>query len=246
MPSVIFFTVHKAASSFYGGRVLSPLARHLKLARLNPESAAYTDGQASSNLGISRLCDRQNVVLGPVRTPEGIENIEAFDTWKKIVSLRDPRDVLVSLFYSIALSHPVPPGERPARQFLARRMKAREKGLDAFTLAHTSHAMRLRYNLYADNFLDRPNVLLIRYEDTVSDWPATFDRITNFIGEPVRKTWRLRMHALQSELRVTKEDPGAHKRQITPGDGIRKFKPETIARLNEMFHSPMRKLGYLA
>ena len=41
-----------------------------------------------------------NVIVGPVRTPELIGDAAAFDDWKTIVVLRDPRDVLVSLYSS--------------------------------------------------------------------------------------------------------------------------------------------------
>ena len=104
--------------------------------------------------------------------------------------------------------------------------------------------MRSRVSLYVDQFLARPNTLLLRYEDFVRDWPGALDAMINFIGFAVRPEWRQKMLELQSELDIGTENPSAHKRQVAPGDAMRKLKPKTIERLNELFEGPLEELGY--
>lgn len=243
MPSILFLTVHKAGSSFFAGQVLPPLAKELRLRHRDIAGDMFRRGGNANDIDFAALKGQRDVIVGPLRRPELIGDPRAYDDWKTIIVLRDPRDVLVSLYFSLAFSHALPPG--PALgDFLATRARVQKMSLDKFALARARTALLPRYTIYVEQFLGRPNTLLLRYEDVIGDWPGALGTMIDFIGLPVTPEWRRKMLELQSELNVGTEDPSSHKRQVAPGDAMRKLKPQTIERLNELLSVPLKRLGY--
>jgi hypothetical protein len=99
------------------------------------------------------------------------------------------------------------------------------------------------YADYCHEVLGRANVLVVKYEHMVRDFPAWLDQILQFWGLPKRTrtvAWLLR----KADFTVSREDPNSHKRQVQPGDHRRKLKPETIRLLDEIFADVLDALDY--
>jgi hypothetical protein len=242
MTRILFLTVHKAASTFFGSRVLPRLARQTGAERVDPFKAAWRDGAPDCEIVLDAHAARRDCVLGPVRTPSSIRDAAAFDGWKKILLLRDPRDVVTSFWFSQAHSHVLPPDPAMAARALRNRQAALERGIDEHVLALAA-PIAARFLDYRDRFAGRPQLGLFRYEQMVTDRDGFSAGLRDFLDLDVRPALWRRLLGEEGEFTV-EEDPEAHKRQVLPGDHRRKLRPETIARLDAEFAPVLDWLGY--
>jgi hypothetical protein len=147
-----------------------------------------------------------------------------------ILHLRDPRDVLVSLYYSEAFSHSVIKGVFDLGR--KERNEIVEKGIDAFVL---TRAVEFN-NKYAEYrcLLGRPDVVFVKYEDLVCNLSAWLGAVAkNFDIVDIKCIEKI-CDKYRQEFIVRRENIYAHKRKIMPGDYLEKLKPETIAQLNSV------------
>lgn len=230
MTEVLFLTVHKAASSFFAARFLPRLARNTGLTHLNPEGEAWRNDRPGGEIDVHAT--RTDCVLGPVRVPSSIREVELFDAWRKILLVRDPRDVLTSYYFSTAYSHPRPEGEVLAARFDEMRAKARAESIDEFVL-RMAPVVGARFEDYRRRFAPRPGLLLVRYEDVILDWQGFADQFMAFTGLSARPAWTTRMRRFAEDFSVAEESPEAHKRQIKAGDHRRKLSTQTLSVLDE-------------
>ena len=161
---------------------------------------------------------------------------------RKILMVRDPRDMLVSLFYSVKSSHWFP--EDGTDQFFHKLRPLRasaELAIDAFCASNTNVYVNALNN-YSD-LLDDSSAKIVRYEDVIfskvqlarliCDWFSlrfSSDRLTELVA-PFDVTCR-------------EEKPNAHVRQVEPGDHKRKLQASTIEFLNAVFAGFIRRFGY--
>lgn len=187
--------------------------------------------------------------FGPLRYCYDVPQI---DESRAILHVRDPRDVLVSQFYSKAFSHrevAYPDGSR-CRDY---RPQWIEDGIDDFifslipaqdyTWCDRLHTV---YTRYCRNLLDRENVTLVTYEEMVSNYQAWLKTVISglSLADP-DGAYEILYERYKDSFTVDGEDVNRHKRQVAPGDHRRKLKPETIEKLNENFAEVMGKFGYL-
>ncbi|HEX9771022.1 MAG TPA: sulfotransferase domain-containing protein [Kiloniellales bacterium] len=183
------------------------------------------------------------------------------DQARILVHLRDPRDVLVSMFFSYCYSHA---GEIAGA--IGIRGKAAEDGIDNFVLQMaTADAvafpgaygtgnhiwdlagnLRQRYDSYLRNVLDHQESVLVRYEDMLFDPAGWLGDVAGVFGVRDSEVVERLSAALASSPRAAREDRWTHKRQIEPGDHRRKLKGETIGQLNEILGDVLARLGYPA
>ena len=174
--------------------------------------------------------------------------------------LRDPRDLLTSLYVSAAFGHAREPGVfNPSDET---RERWRREGIDRFLFGSSHDLGRFagctenrdasvaeiflrKYESYCENLLGCPNVILVKYEQLVSDFPGWLAKVgTAFSLSADSINYRNIVARYQNEFVTDVEDPNRHKRQITPGDYQKKLCPESIDRLNQLFGTVMEKLGY--
>jgi hypothetical protein len=252
---IVVFTLHKSASMFIHHQcellsALSGIAYHspnLPLSGLDARRLR-TDKQ---------LWNSRHGCFAPVRFFVDIPQVE---NYRIILHLRDPRDVLVSMFYSYCFIHA---GEIAANTGYRQEVAAR--GIDAFVLAKASegsagyrgdygtggHVEDLignlphRYREYRERFLGKPNVTLVKYEEMVTDYRGW---LRKFIAPfPIDDKDRvIEDLAGQSAAFFPKrtQDEMNHVRHVTPGDHKLKLKPSTIAQLDEIFAETLDALGY--
>ncbi|MBW2466818.1 MAG: sulfotransferase domain-containing protein [Deltaproteobacteria bacterium] len=157
-----------------------------------------------------------------------------------ILHLRDPRDVLVSLYFSEAYSHSVFKGVFDLSR--AERNEIISMGIDNYVLKYADTFNR-KYTEYHE-LLTRPGSLFVKYEDLVLNFPFWLQEVakgfaienTKFINRLIKK--------YQGEFTVTKENIHAHKRKIVPGDYKEKLASGTIERLNGIFLDNLKKYNY--
>ncbi|MCP4157899.1 MAG: sulfotransferase domain-containing protein [bacterium] len=245
--SIVFFTVYKAASSFIGS-FLKKIALEAGITPVDLDGYFFQKGKGKEWEGSGRNMvtvpySPTGYLYGPFRSfnPE----IPNRDDYKIIVILRDPRDVIVSAYFSI-YSHvtPLMEGTKKTEIRLNRRQKRLERTLDEYVVDKLDSGSQFleRYYRYKE-LVDKPNVLFLKYEDMINDFENWLERLLDFLSTAVSPLLLEEIRA-RANSKVSKEDKFKHKRQVTPGDHKRKLKPETIDILNKRTEEILKTFGY--
>ncbi len=252
---IVVFTLHKSASMF--------IHRQCELLCRLAGIEYHSPNVPGSGLDARRLLTDKTLwhlrhgCFAPVRFYVDLPQPERYDI---VLHLRDPRDVLVSMFYSYCYIHQ---GELAANTGYRREAAAR--GIDAFVLAKASgnstdypgdygtgaHVedlignLPLRYRNYIDHVVGKPNVILVKYEDMVTNYRGW---LHEFVAPfPIdNKAALVDRLAVQAPVLFPKRTVDAldHVRHVSPGDHKAKLQPATIRRLDEIFSATLDALGY--
>jgi hypothetical protein len=267
-PSLLFFTVHKAASSFVS-QLLFRIAKEHDVWPIDfdghlfdhpqdddPGSAsfeqfevlrrAYTGDEPAAlrghEEGLRRLFLSRGCLYAPIRRPTLLTGLPHLRDFRVIVMLRDPRDCLTSLYFSVAYSHRPPRDRSVQAAFFENRDRVQRSPPDEFVLARARQWAR-RYERYCTSLERFDNVRLLTYEQLVLDFPGWLDRLSQAWGLTI--DGRLRSDLMEmADFDVDHEDMFSHKRQVLPGDHRRKLRPDTIVELNRQFGPVLQRLGY--
>ena len=230
-PSIIYFTVHKAAST-YLKKVVETLASGKGIACVDyPVLYHQTDFLAFEELDYNPV----GHAYGPFRWYMQLEDI---DQYKLLLHLRDPRDTLVSQYFSFGQSHPI------WNEFQAKRKERIEKMTLEEYVVDAAPQVRERYADYAEHMAGRPNVLFVKYEQMVDDFDGWLDAVAQHLDLADGNARAFRRIKRKRVEKVEKEDPRKHVRQITPGDHVRKLDTRTIDELNKIFGDVLRAFDH--
>jgi hypothetical protein len=238
MANIVIFTVHKAASM-----VLHNLLMQVTVvARINyyspnlPETPFFfPPPKHNYDPGSATHLARLSGCIGPIRRPIDITNP---DQYRIILHLRDPRDVLTSLFFSHCYSHfGWENREREREEWI-------KAGIDKFVLDKSLDYAE-RYDAYCNNLLGKPNVTFVTYEEMVRSFETWLQKfLAPFSLSANENITRILVSQYRHEFAVSSEDIARHKRKVVPGDHREKLRPETIHALNQKFCRSLEKLGY--
>ena len=161
--------------------------------------------------------------------------------------VRDPRDMIVSLYFSLRYSHGAPDdaaeGGAGAAMATARRKLTRTE-VDKFALEAVKTYAKAFEGYLARGFGWMPNVATYRYEDVVMNKAAWVDDLCDWYGWDVSAEDRARV-AAEFDVVPDEERPEQHIRQVRPGNH-REHLSDGVVR-NIVFHlgEYMRIYGYL-
>lgn len=195
-------------------------------------------------------------IFGPMRRLGGGPFVDAA---KVVVFLRDPRDVLVSMFFSFAYSHSLRQANGKPALFDASgfgvdgvirgpddadRARWQRNGIDTFIREFAPFTLT-QYSEYCGFLDERPDAVFLRYEDMVTDFPTFARRYVIFLGGDEAVLTEV-LTKFDRTFDVQHEDHMVHKRQVLPGDHLRKLTPSTMEFLNAEFSAVLSRLGYAA
>jgi hypothetical protein len=174
-----------------------------------------------------------------------IEEIPSLEKFKVVLVVRDPRDILVSDYYSIAYSHAIPDGEKK-EVYLSRREKALATKLDEYVL-QSAPKLQSVFERYAIHlFPVCPGVHVARYEDMVENFPEWLDSLVSACGMEISKSFRQDLLANHEARRPKGENIQKHLRKGMPGEHREKLRSETIEQLNQTFNESLTRFNYLS
>jgi hypothetical protein len=254
--NVIVFTTHKAASMLLH-RLLADICQKNNITYYSPNQSA------DKQLPFDRIFNGEDFIaartgcFGPLRffVPS-----TALSNANIIVHLRDPRDVLTSMFFSYCFIHA---GEiEPNTGY---RQEVAEAGIDQFVLDMSDenfsrykgdYGIGSRYGRYIGNVYDRyatylreivgkPNAVVISYEEMVLDFASWLRKfLAAFELADAGETYKFVMRRHVKAVKPVDENMWSHKRRVTPGDYKEKLRSETILKLNMRFRQVLDGLGY--
>ena len=253
--NVIAYTTHKAGSMVLH-RVLKDICEINRI-------RYYSPNDAKAALPFDRIFAGHDFIakkrgcFGPIRFFVPTKAIEEANI---ILHLRDPRDVLTSMFYSYCYMHA---GEIAAQT--GYRKEVAEAGIDRFVLdmvgapfyeyrgdygigsrykKHVGNVLD-RYQRYLTELIDRPNTTVVSYEEMVLAFPAWLEKVVGAFDLSDREETQAVVAARHANsVAAGEEDVWSHKRKVTPGDHREKLQSETIRQLDQIFASVLEKLGY--
>lgn len=236
--------VRKSGSSIFSN-IVNALAMFNKLNAVDIPGELFKRGFKYPDWnGYERITDllwRGNVYIGFRDPPTAFFDDPVFQEGRKILVVRDPRDALVSEYFSNAFSHSLP-GEGAAGSVIEReRRRARDAGVEDYVLGRVD-ALDRTVSGYRP-LLDDPALLILKYEDVVLDKAGWIARIADHFG------WRTSDQLIGNilgwaDVRPAAEEPTAFVRRVTPGDHVNKLAPQVIATIDGKLSSIWRSFGY--
>ena len=170
---------------------------------------------------------------------------DIFKAAQKILLVRDPRDALVSEYFSNAYTHTLPQqddGVGATKDMLALRQTALKASIETYVLTRAA-ALDLTFMEYA-GLADDPRLKIFRYEDVIFDKRQWLIDIAGHFGWPAPDTVFLNDVMGWADVVPDAEQADQFIRKVRPGDHKDKLGPAVIACLNSIMAPTLRLFGY--
>lgn len=248
-PSIIHFSVNKAATQ-YIKRVLGQCAQQCGLVNVGIHDYAFQgDFPYLDSLSAPEMRAYQHIFR-----PQGycyavfggmIDGVPNLDRYRLVLVLRDPRDVLVSSYFSVAFSHVAPgEGSEKREEFAQMRARAQASTIDEYVLAESERVLD-NYERYKRLLTDRyPGTYVTKYEHMTDDFAGWLKALLGYCELDVPNALFTRLVQEHEAKRPRQENAQQHTRKGKPGDHREKLQPETIARLDAKFANILKTFGY--
>jgi hypothetical protein len=164
---------------------------------------------------------------------------------RKILLVRDPRDALVSEYFSNAYSHTLPQqnsGGGATQEMLALRQTALQASIEDYVLKQAAPLNRT-FVEYAGAAAD-PRTRIFRYEDVILAKRQWMKDIAAHFQWTAPAEGLLDGMMSWADVVPATERRDQFIRKVTPGDHKEKLSPEIIRRLNEALSPALRLFGY--
>jgi len=162
---------------------------------------------------------------------------------RKIFLVRDPRDVMVSYYFSMAKSHALP-GSGPLRDsFLSDRQKINQMSISEFINAGTGFFVLENMREFLRWSREMPRSKVFRYEDVIFHKQAWVRDICTFFELKVPAATMDEI-AARHDIVPDTENPDAHVRQVRPGNYKTHLSHDDIARIEHRFQDLFEAFGY--
>ncbi len=177
--------------------------------------------------------------------PASLSRNRMFQESPKVLLVRDPRDALVSQYFSDAYSHALPENDEQAANgrdiFLRKRSEALSTSIDEFVLKHARNLCRVLMDY--QGLLSDSSCLTFRYEDVVFTKRDMIGKVIAHFDWSCPDRMIDRILELVDEFPAV-EEPKAFVRKVVPGDHLQKLSPATVAKLNDLLKDPLKHFGY--
>lgn len=242
---VYFFTFHKCASSLFSNYILKNING---LHNYDIASDIY-NGRISDSESID--LSLKGTIYGPIRLSARKDS----DVYSKLVIptceksfirdktaiffIRDPRDILVSSYYSFGFSHKFSKVEKIRKEQEARRKNISSKTIDEYVLSMVDEQI--------DNFNDLlavkdhcPKSVILRYEDMINDFETFKSQLCTYLSIDDEVMDKIYKKSRPKE----KESIDKHKRSGKVHGYKDKLKQETIEIIDTKTNLILSRLGY--
>ena len=245
-PNIVHLTLNKAASQ-NTAKILSRLLAErgyrtvwpnrysffTTMRYFNDLDAAFVD--ANPNILAPR-----NIFVAAIARP--LRHTAVIAGTQQILAVRDPRDILISDYYSRLYFHPEPIADDKTSTFRERRQRAADLSIDDYALGEAER-VRLVFDAYVE-VARRPTCLgVLRFEDFIGDFPGWLNEAERICGLPKSPHPARRLGPLVPQQPST-ERHDVKLRAGRSGQFRERLRPETIAELDRIFASALTHFGY--
>ena len=241
--SFFIFSLHKSGSTLINNMFID-VCKHLKLSYIDIEGSLFKKGYMPGHI-IGNIApfffERGYAYLGF----RSFWIDQSFDATRNkcILLVRDPRDALVSHYFSYLYSHGIP-ASGPISKTMS---KSRDKLMATDINAYVLRPQFINIFLYGfkkyEMFLSDRTTRVYRYEDVIyykNEWLIDMAKYLD-MELPSEVIDRI---VKKNDIQPVKEDPSKHIRQVSPGNFRRHLTGETIEKLNTALGQVINKYGY--
>jgi hypothetical protein len=161
------------------------------------------------------------------------------DDKKVLFMVRDPRDILVSRYYSMGFTHGFSPNPVIRRIQCRLREEIQKQTLDEYVVDAADDMRRRMETVYELNTNCRQGAIL-KYEDMIDNFDLFMGQASEFLelSREVKRQIYIRSRPKEHE------DTSSHRRSGKVAGFRSKLAPDTIARLNEFLKPTLERFGY--
>lgn len=243
-PSVYLYTFHKCASSLFSSYILNKAEglKHIDYERMlfraidfeKPDYQEYGCIYGPIRLYIDYKCNIYNTLVAPVTDLEFIREKTA------IFMLRDPRDMLVSEYYSFGFSHSLSKSAEIRQGQEMNRKKIRAMTIDEYALSEVEERVG-RFELLYKLIQACEHRVVLHYEDMLTNWGLFAGDLIKYLDLSAEALTEIYLRSRPREKIVS----GAHRRSGKTCQYKTEFKPETISCLNEQLAVSLKRFNYM-
>ncbi len=238
--SIMFISLHKCATSYFASYVLKNVSGYEHVDYLN---------NLYNNVNVLPVIDRKGIIYGPIRIQdcnhprfsfvESLLIANNFNKIKKIYWIRDPRDILVSMYYSFGFTHGLSKNDEFREYQLKERERIRHQSLDEYVLSE-QHLIKQKFSRMHELMSFDKNFKLFKYEDMINNFEKFYSDITKVM--PIKNDAKFQIY---KDTRPNKhEDITKHKRSGVVGGYKNKLQNKTIKILNEKLQPILDEFDY--
>lgn len=243
--SVYFYTFHKCASTLFSSYVLKNIngLYHIDYSaqvfsgfrkayrKLTFKKRGFIYGPIRVSSDLSAPVGRR--VVKPTIQPEFIRDKIA------LFLVRDPRDILVSSYYSFGFTHSLSDAEEVREHQLAVRRSVKEKLLDEYVLSEADTQVNYFKKMYELSETCTHGTIL-RYEDMIHNFDEFADKLCQYVSieDAALEGLYQRSRPKQSE------DTSSHRRSGQVGGFRDKLQEGTIQAVNKKMAGILTLFGY--
>lgn len=241
--SIFFFSLHKCATSFFTHSVLPRSCWHQQV---DYQTDHYLDKSFTPKV------DETGHIYGVLRVVEPQHPSFALAEWMfesairtdclKVILVRDPRDILVSMYFSFGANHERSHGFSPnpqVKEYQEQRIKMIENlSIDEYVVAE-SEVLKEKY-LKLNQLLKLKNSIVLRYEDLINDFDGFYAQLSSVL--PLRAGVEQDMY-IETRPNLL-ENPLAHKRSGKTYNFGEKLKDETCQVLAKNHFDTLQQFNY--
>lgn len=240
------FALHKSGSVLLNA-MIRELAAIAKVPFIDVPGLLFSKGLMIGE--VSNLCgglfDQEGVCFGGFRhiAPPAL-GVNLTETSRSVLLVRDPRDMLVSHYFSMLKSHAIPQAGKVRAFMLGAREQAGQTSIDTYVIEKAGFFVKQFERYEIDLLRDHSErTKIYRYEDVIFEKATWLADMNDWFGWGVDRGTTDKI-AASHDVRPEQEDAAKHVRRVVPGDHRNKLQPETIAKLDEMFGPVVERFGY--
>jgi hypothetical protein len=177
--------------------------------------------------GPIRLVDIDNDRIENVDLVRKICDAKFISNKKCIFFVRDPRDMLISSYFSFGFSHRLSEVEHIREHQLENKKSISNMEIDEFSFSRTGE-MKKKFELMQWLIDKCNNYILLKYEDMIETYEDFFKKLSQFI--PLKSQVKNNMYQLSRPQE--REDITKHKRSGKVSGYKEKLKKDTISKIN--------------
>lgn len=243
--SLFLMSMHKCGSTLLNN-LSKAICQEARLPLVDIPGSLFVAGienQFWENYQPLRDCFIDGYIYGGLRFMPGIlKNHPVFLKSRKLFFTRDPRDALVSQYFSFAYSHVIPKQGSLNDRLTKIRAEAQNTAIDDWCLQASENSIQ-RWTDMISVIGNDPLTTLLRYEDLIFDKLTLVNHICAFYGCELSENTRKGI-AQHFDIVPDKEQPDKHIRFVRPGNHKDKLKPETIEIINQKYAPILDRFGY--
>lgn len=243
--SAAIFSLPKSGSTFVNAMIADLCQATMDFSAVDLPGWLFRNGVAYhvANIdGIEGILQTPGYCFGGFRSfPDWLDE-NAMLNMRRVLVVRDPRDIMISLYFSVRDSHAIPPAGELSEELRRHREAVRSMSLEQYVTGDAADWMLANFDRMAARVCGA-DCLVVRYEDMVYRKRDFATRLNAHLGMRVAKE-HIGQAADRQDIFPEHENPKRHIRRVTPGDFRQKLSQRAIASLTAKFAEPIERFGY--